>query len=128
MKYAAFIAALLIAAPAAAQEIPSLLGTWKGASDGLGKQDGWVTGPVTLVVTEQRGRSFKARITYASPKGGEQNEDLVGTLAPDGASIYLAGDDGIHIAALKGGILDACYLEPGDNDGLAVCSRLQKQP
>ncbi|MEP9378462.1 hypothetical protein ABLE91_17230 [Aquabacter sp. CN5-332] len=129
MKFAAaMLAATLIAAPAIAQEIPSITGTWKGQSDGLSKKDGWITGPVTLVVSEQRGRSFKARITYASPKGGEQNEDIVGTLTPDGKSVFLAGDDGIHIAVLQGTTLDACYLEPGDDDGLAVCARLQKQP
>ncbi|MFC7400420.1 hypothetical protein ACFQU1_24780 [Chelatococcus sp. GCM10030263] len=124
----ALLGLTLLGTPAVAQEVPSIIGTWKGASDGLSAKDGWITGPVTLVVAEQRGRSFKARITYASPKGGDQTDNIVGTFAPDGKSIYLAADDGIHIAELNGTTLDACYLEAGDNDGLAVCARLQKQP
>jgi hypothetical protein len=134
MKFAAALLAVslfalsLFAKPGIAQDVPSIVGTWKGPSDGLSAKDGWVTGPVTLAVTEQRGRSFKARITYASPKGGDQTENIVGTFAPDGKAIYLAADDGIHIASLQGTTLDACYLEPGDDDGLAVCARLEKQP
>jgi hypothetical protein len=129
MKFAAaLLAVCLLATPGIAQEVPSIVGTWKGPSDGLSAKDGWITGPVTLVVTEQRGRSFKARITYAAAKGGDQTETIVGTFAPDGKAIYLAADDGIHIASLQGTTLDACYLEPGDDDGLAVCARLQKQP
>lgn len=129
MKFVAGItAAVLLAAPALAQEVPSIVGTWTGPSDGLSKKAGWITGPVTLVVSEQRGRSFRAKVTYPSPKGGSQSEDIVGTLTPDGKTAYLAADDGIHIAVLQGTTLDACYVEPGDNDGLALCARLQKQP
>jgi hypothetical protein len=129
MKFAAALLAVsLFATPALAEEVPSIIGTWTGPSDGLSAKDGWITGPVTLVVTEQRGRSFRAKVTYAAPKGGDQTENIVGTFAPDGKSIYLAADDGIHIAELHGTTLDACYLEPGDDDGLAVCARLQKQP
>lgn len=136
MKFAAaLIAAGLLAAPALAPAalaqdaaVPNIVGTWKGDSDGLSEKYGWVTGPVTLVVSEQRGRSFRANITYPSEKGGTQTESLVGTLTPDSKNVLLAGDDTIHIAVLQGNTLDACYLEPGDNDGLAVCARLLKQP
>lgn len=139
MKSAALIAASLIAAnlfagpllsaPAFAQDggVPNIVGTWKGDSDGLSEKYGWVTGPVTLVVSEQRGRSFRASMTYPAEKGGTQTETLVGTLTPDGKNVLLAGDDTIHIAVLQGSTLDACYLEPGDNDGVAVCARLLKQ-
>lgn len=127
---AALIAASLLATPALAQDAaaPNIVGTWKGDSDGLSQKYGWVTGPVTLVVSEQRGRSFKASMTYPAEKGGTQTEKLVGTLTPDGKNVLLAGDDTIHIAVLQGTTLDACYLEPGDNDGVAVCARLLKQP
>lgn len=131
MKFAAaLIAASLCALPALAQDasVPNIVGTWKGESDGLSQKAGWITGPVTLVISEQRGRSFRAAMTYPSEKGGTQTDKLVGTLTPDGKNVLLAGDDSIHIAVLQGTTLDACYLEPGDNDGVAVCARLLKQP
>lgn len=130
MKFAAtLLAASLIAGSALAQEAPpNIVGTWKGDSDGLSKKYGWVTGPVTLTVIEQKGRSFRASIIYPAERGGTKTEQVVGAFSADGKNIFLAGDDGIHIAVLQGQILDACYLEPGDNDGLAVCAKLQKQP
>lgn len=127
-RVAGIVVAVLLSFPAAAQDVPNIVGTWSGPSDGLGKKDGWITGPVTLVVSEQRGRSFRAKISYPAPGGGSQTETLAGTLTPDGKTIYLAADDGIHIAVLQGTTLDACYVEPGENDGLALCARLQKQP
>lgn len=130
MKFAAaLLAASLLAAPAFAQDAPpNIVGTWKGDSDGLSEKYGWVTGPVTLTVSEQKGRSFRATVIYPAEKGGTKTETVVGTFAADGKNIFLAGDDGIHIAVLNGPTLDACYLEPGDNDGLALCAKLQKQP
>lgn len=122
------IAAMLLATPALAQDVPNIIGTWTGPSDGLSQKDGWITGPVTLVVSEQRGRSFRAKVTIPAAKGGSQTEAVVGTFTPDGRTIYLAADDGIHIAVLQGTTLDACYMEPGDDDGLTLCARLQKQP
>lgn len=124
---AALVAAPLLIQPAAAQQVPNIVGTWTGASDGVGKRDGWVSLPVTLMVSEQRGRSFRAKVVYATARG-EQTEDVVGTFAPDGKGVYLAGNDGIHIASLNGTTLDICYLEPSDDDALAVCASLQKKP
>ncbi|OYW57825.1 MAG: hypothetical protein B7X99_03970 [Rhizobiales bacterium 17-65-6] len=130
MKFAAaLLAASLFAAPAFAQDAPpNIVGTWKGDSDGLSEKYGWVTGPVTLTVTEQKGRAFRASLIYPSEKGGSKTESVVGAFAADGKNIFLASDDGIHIAVLQGDVVDACYLEPGDNDGLALCARLKKQP
>lgn len=125
-----FAAAALLAAlgsvPALAQDAPSLSGAWKGKSDAIGKQPGFTTGDVTITVTEQQGRSFRAKVSYPSEKG-EISEDLIGTVTPDGKGIFLVGDDGIHLGTLAGETLDVCYLETGD-DAMAACSRLTKQP
>lgn len=118
--------AALVAAPALAQDSPSLVGSWKGAGDAIGKQSGFTTGDVTVVVSEQQGRSFRAKIVYPS-ENGDVSEDLIGTITPDGKGVYLVGDDGIHLAGLSGSTLDICYLETGD-DALAACARLEKQP
>ncbi len=123
---AAALLAALASAPALAQDTPSLSGAWKGKSDAIGKQPGFTTGDVTITVTEQQGRSFRAKVSYPSEKG-EISEDLIGTVTPDGKGIFLVGDDGIHLDTLSGETLDVCYLETGD-DAMAACSRLTKQP
>ena len=123
---AAALLAALASAPALAQDTPSLSGAWKGKSDAIGKQPGFTTGDVTITVTEQQGRSFRAKVSYPSEKG-EISEDLIGTVTPDGKGIFLVGDDGIHLGTLAGETLDVCYLETGD-DAMAACSRLTKQP
>lgn len=128
MRIAAIlVAATLLASPVLAQDAPKLTGTWKAAaSDGM-SQDGPVGGPVTLVVGEQTGRSFKAEIIYAG-ESGEMREPLLGTVTPDGKTVLLVGDDGFHMATLQSAtVLDTCYVEADDDDGMVVCSRLEKQ-
>ncbi len=115
----------LIAGPALAADAPSLVGTWKGSSDSISKEDGFTGGTVTIVVGEQNGRSFRAKLVYPSPKG-DKSEDLIGTITPDGKGAYFVGDDGVHLGTLSGTTLDVCYLEMGD-DAMASCSRLEKQ-
>lgn len=125
---AAAAAALVLAAPASAQQVPSLVGTWKGPSDGVGMEMGYVTADYTVVIEEQRGRSFKGKVIYPVP-GGTKSESMLGTLAPDLKTIYIVGDDGVHMGALpSAGVLDLCYLEADDKDALALCTRLAKQP
>ena len=118
----------MLAVPAMAQEAPNLVGTWKGTSDGIGKEQGWLSGDVVLEVTEQKGRSFKAKISYPDAKGAAETEELIGTITPGGKDIFLVDEDGIHIASLEGGNLDSCYLEADDDDAMAVCVRFAKQP
>ena len=112
--------------PAIAQDAPNLVGTWKGASDGIGTNDGWRAGNVTFVISEQKGRSFKAKVVYPSDDG-EGGEALIGTITPDGKSVYLVGAEGIHLATLAGSAMDVCYLEAA-KDAYAGCSHLEKQP
>lgn len=123
---AASLIAVLASAPALAQETPSLSGAWKGTSDSIGKQPGFLKGDVTITVTEQQGRSFRAKVSYPS-EDGEHSEDLLGTITPDGKGVFLVGDDGVHLGTLAGETLDVCYLETGD-DAMAACSRLIRQP
>ena len=129
MRLAAFaVTAALIAAPALAQEVPTLTGTWKAASgDGIAQTQGRVTGPATIVIGEQTGRSFKAELVYPG-ESGEVREPLLGTIAPDGRAVYLVGNDGYHLATLQSPtVLDHCYLEADADDAMAVCERLEKQ-
>lgn len=118
----------LAVAPAAAQQVPSLVGSWKGPSDGVGMEMGYVNADYGLVVEEQRGRSFKGKIIYPVP-GGTKSEPIHGTITPDLKTVYVVGDDGFHIGTLQpDGAFDLCYLEVDDDDALALCARLTKQP
>ena len=52
------VATLVVASPVSADETFSLVGTWTGPRERLSKVDGWRAGDATLVVTEQKGRTF----------------------------------------------------------------------
>ena len=122
------VATVAVAAPASAQQTPSLVGTWKGPSDGVGMEMGYVTADYGLVIEEQRGRSFKGKVVYPVP-GGTKSESIHGTISPDLKTVYVVGDDGFHIGTLQpDGAFDLCYLEVDDKDALALCTRLKKQP
>lgn len=110
-----------------AQDAPNLIGKWKGQSEGLGSSSGYVSGPVTIDVTEQRGRAFRATIEYPS-SGASDSDPLVGVITADGKTIYFAGDDGFHVGSLEGNVLDTCYVQSGDKDTMAVCTKFEKQP
>jgi len=118
----------LLAGPALAQDAPNLVGTWKGSSDGIGKELGWIANEAVLEITEQRGRSFKAKVSYPDAKGASESQDLIGTITPGGKDVYLVDEDGIHIASIDGNNLDSCYLEADDDDAMALCIRFTKQP
>ena len=62
--------ALSLASPGvhAADEI-SLVGTWIGQRERAAKVEGWRDGTATLVVTEQRGRTFVGSLKRANSDG-----------------------------------------------------------
>ena len=113
MKFAfALTASLLLAAPALAADAPSLLATWSGQTEGVGVQDGWKQGPVTLVIGEQRGHAFTGTATYPEA-GGEATSDIYGTVALDGRTVFIADDDGAYAGTVVGQTLSLCYVESG---------------
>lgn len=112
---------------ASAQDVPNLMGKWKGQSEGLGSSSGYISGPVTIDVTEQRGRTFRATIEYPDT-GGSDTDPLVGVITADGKTIYFAGDDGFHVGSIEGNALETCYVQSGDEEAMAVCTKFEKQP
>jgi hypothetical protein len=123
---AVFVAGVaLLAAPALADDIPQLTGTWKGPGDGVNLKHGFLPGgDVTIVVTEQQGRVFKAEITY--PRGDKAiTEPLVGSIDVDGDRIMMIGDNGTHIAEYDDGVIENCYQSP--DSGTIACMELKKQ-
>jgi hypothetical protein len=127
MKFATslFAAAMLLATPVLADDIPQLSGTWKGKSESISLQGGYgAAADVTLVVSEQKGRVFKGEITYVR-QGQSITEPVVGAIDSDGERVFIVGDEGHHAAEYDDGVLEDCYVS-GEH-GIAVCLDLKKQ-
>jgi hypothetical protein len=101
---------------------PNLVGTWTGGGLGVGKTEGWADDPVTLVITEQRGRAFTGRKTHS-----EGEEAFYGAIMVDGRTLLMTDDgDGETIGSLlPDGTLEICYMEAGD-DAQVFCRVLKK--
>jgi len=129
MKMRALLAAsvLLASVPAWAQDSLSLVGTWTGPRERMAKVEGWRDGTATLVITEQKGMTFKGHLsrTYES---GDVKEGLWGALTPGGNLMVAADDEGTYSFALVDpNTLDYCYVEAAPSPR-AVCARLKRQP
>jgi len=124
MKFANALlaAAVLIAAPALADDIPQLTGNWKGPYEGASVEHGFLTGDYTLVVAEQKGRAFRGEITYTED-GNASSEAVAGAI--DGDRIVFAGDDGVNVARYSDGMIHHCWA--AGEQGMAVCADLRRQ-
>jgi hypothetical protein len=121
------LAALAAALPVAAQEIPSLKGTWTGQRERIAFTEGYRAGTATLVVTEQRGMTFKGQMAWSTP-AGEVREDLVGGVTPGGKLMAGADAEGNYSFALvDANTLDYCYAEHGAGFR-TTCARLIRKP
>jgi len=121
------LASLLSALPAFAQEEISLLGTWTGQRERIAKVEGYRDGVATLVITEQKGRTFVGSLNRTNADG-DVKESLWGAFAPGGNLIVGSDEEGtyaFHLMDLN--TLDYCYTEAG-NSPRAVCARLTRQP
>jgi hypothetical protein len=122
------VAALTLSATmglAQAQEI-SLVGTWSGQRERMAKDDGYRSGPATLVVTEQQGRAFKGQLTRGN-KDGDVKEDLWGAFTPNGHLIVGSDEEGFYWFTLVNvDTLDYCYSEAGKS-ARTTCARLIRQ-
>ncbi|MGD9509273.1 MAG: hypothetical protein AB7I59_19245 [Geminicoccaceae bacterium] len=121
----AAVPALAGAAVHASDEV-SLLGTWVGERERAAKVEGWRDGITTMVVTEQRGRTFTASLERANPDG-DVAEPLWGAFTPGGRLMMGADEEGTYMFELiDADTLDYCYTEAGTAPR-AVCARLTRQ-
>jgi len=119
------ILTILVAAPAFSQEV-SLLGTWTGQRDRIAKVEGRRGGLATLVITEQQGNTFVARLKRSNATGDEE-EPLWGAFTPGARLMMGADDEGTYIfTLLDQNTLDYCYSETRPSPR-AVCARLTRQ-
>jgi len=117
---------LLFAGEAPAAEKVNLVGTWTGPRERIAKTDGLREGTATLVITEQKGRTFKGYLNRSN-KDGDVKEDLWGAFTPGGRLMVGSDEEGIYsFALINANTLDYCYVEAG-NSPRSVCARLSRK-
>src|SRR5262245_14257454 len=122
----AAIALFLFVSQAPAQERLSLVGTWTGQRERIAKVEGYKDGLATLVITEQKGRTFKGYLNRANPEG-DVKEDLWGAFTPGGRLMVGSDDEGIYsFIVINANTLDYCYVEAGAS-ARSVCARLTRK-
>lgn len=122
----ASIALSLLAGQAVAQERLSLVGTWTGQRERIAKLEGYRDGIATLVITEQKGRTFKGYLNRSNADG-DVKEDLWGAFTPGGRLMVGSDEEGIYsFAVVNANTLDYCYVEAGAA-ARSVCARLSRK-
>jgi hypothetical protein len=120
------IALSLFASQAAAQERVSLVGTWTGQRERIAKVEGYRDGVATLIITEQKGRTFKGYLNRSNADG-DVKEDLWGAFTPGGRLMVGSDEEGVYSFVLVNrNMLDYCYVESG-SAARSVCARLSRQ-
>lgn len=132
------VLAALAPAPAAAQDFPNLVGTWKGNSESIvlpggnthhpGKARDSAKGPrmssvpFTLVIDNQDGRRFSG--TFSSPR---HKETVIAVISRNGA-IYMVDDDGYTVGnMISPSKLELCYMKQSSGGRVASCTEMTKQ-
>jgi hypothetical protein len=123
--YAAIIA-VVCSTPVYGAEAVSLVGTWVGQRERIAKDDGYRAGLATLVITEQKGRTFVGHLKRSNASGDEQ-EPLWGAFTPEGKLMMGSDEEGTYAFVLiDPNTLDYCYSEAG-RSARSVCARLIRQ-
>lgn len=116
---------LLATTPALAED-PDLVGTWSGPRERIASDDGLAAGIATLVISEQKGRTFAGALVRDYPEASDIEEKLWGAFTPDGNLMVGADEEGTYAFRLvDADTLDYCYTEAGDA-ARAVCARLER--
>jgi hypothetical protein len=136
-KLAWIVALIALSAPAWAQTVPDLRGTWKGESQSIvlggaphhpaaanqPAEPRLTSVPFTLVIDKQDGRRFAGTFTSTS-----HSEKVVAVVSHNG-SILMADDDGYTIGTLlAANRLELCYMHSSQATRVASCAEVTKQP
>jgi hypothetical protein len=107
---------------------PNLVGTWTGQRERIAKVEGYTKGELSLIVTEQNGRTFTGHLRRTYSGSADIDEDFWGAFTPDGHLIVGADLEGTYAFSLvDANTLDYCYTEAGPKVR-AVCARLTRRP
>jgi hypothetical protein len=128
--------ATMVALPAAADEIPNLVGTWKGTAravhigptpyripDGPGPTFGGDLEFTYVIKEQQDGR-------FAGETEGKYTEQFLGALQPPAyQSGVMVDSDGDYTFTLRDATtMDACYRHVYPSSKVVACFTLTKQP
>jgi hypothetical protein len=127
----------LMATPALAQDVPNMLGTWKGSThavhiganpyrvaDGTGVQFPDNAIEFTYTITEQRGQRFAGKSS-----GGKFSETIIGMLAPSNRSGVMLDDDGQYLLTLvDANTIDMCYSHLYPTSKVVSCWQIKRTP
>lgn len=121
-------AILTFAIPAAADDIPSLVGTWQGENRTISDRKGLRSWKKTIHITNQVDRRFRGHFTYSAG-----TKKFFGVVYPDNVSFTWVASDSKgynHGRILGPDRIAACYVEPGEQAtaGCAELTRLSKEP
>jgi len=123
------------ALPAAAQQVPDMVGTWKGmatavhigstpyrAAQGNGVQFPPNELEFTYVIKEQHGNRFAGEMSAVNYK-----ETIIGAIRPDNRGGLMLDDDGRYdFALVDPNTMDVCYGHQFATSRLAACWRLTR--
>ena len=123
------LAAALSSPPAPAQDVPNLVGTWKGTAQavsiGANPYRETTTQPVfsaneiefTFTITEQKGNRLSGTST-----DGRRKETLIGALSPNNQGGVILDDDGQYLFTIRDrDTLDACYFHSNTTSKVVAC-------
>ena len=140
-RYVPFVLALgLLAAmswPAAAQQVPDMVGTWKGmltavhigsnpyrVAQGNGVQFPSSEIEFSYVIKEQHRNRFAGESS-----GGNFKETIIGALKPDNKSGIILDDDGRYdFTLVDANTMDVCYGHQFPTSRVVSCFRLTRSP
>ena len=98
---------------------PDLVGTRAGERERIAANaDGYTKGKLTLVITEQNGRTFAGHLARTYPDKADIDEGLWGAFTPDGNLMVGADDEGTY----------AFRLVDADTSSTTATARLAPRP
>jgi hypothetical protein len=130
-----FALAALFAGTAIAQEIPNMVGTWKGSTRAV------IIGSNPYRVAESNGPNLPPNLiefTYSITKqednrfvgtsgAGKFGETLIGAINPDGKSGIMIDDDGQYQFTLRDAdTIDMCYWHSNLTSKVVSCWQLKR--
>ncbi len=131
----ALLCSALTALPAAAQDLPNLVGTWKGTAEAVHTgpnpyRDAGQPGVIfsekpiefTYEIKEQKDRRFAGEMS-----GGNNKELLLGAFRHDGEGGVMLDNDGEYdFALLDPNTMDLCYRHLNPTSRVVACWTLKR--